>query len=78
MKPKFLLQFIVYLWINSVCGSPASSSQLIKIDQLGYRPTDETVDVISNPTSGYNDTLAFTPGTVYQLRECISDAIVDS
>ena len=78
MKPKFLLQFIVYLWINSVCGSPASSSQFIKIDQFGYRPTDEKVAVISNPVSGYNDTLAYTPGTVYQLREWISDAIVYS
>jgi len=78
MKPKFLLQFIVYLWINSVCGSPASSSQFIKIDQFGYRPTDEKVAVISNPVSGYNDTLAYTPGTVYELREWISDAIVYS
>ncbi len=78
MKLKFPLQFILYFWINSISGAPANISQFIKIDQFGYRPSDEKVAVISNPITGYNDTLTFIPGTIYQLREWNGDAIVYS
>ncbi|MBK9413597.1 MAG: glycoside hydrolase family 9 protein [Bacteroidota bacterium] len=76
MKLKFTLQFILFFWIESMCGSPATISENIKVDQFGYRPLDEKIAVISNPIIGYNDTATFIPGSVYQLREWSTDAVV--
>ncbi len=75
---KNTFRLILFLCINSVFGSPSNTTEFIKVDQFGYRPTDEKVAVISNPIVGYNDSLSFTPGTVYQLREWNGDAVVFS
>jgi len=57
-------------------GGPTTTVEFIKIDQFGYKPGDEKVAVIANPITGYNNAVPFTPGTVYQVRDWTSNAVV--
>jgi len=57
---------------------PGSITQFIKIDQFGYKTTDQKIAVISDPQIGYNSALSFSPGTSYQIRNWITDAVVFS
>ncbi|MGQ0829616.1 MAG: glycoside hydrolase family 9 protein [Bacteroidota bacterium] len=80
MKISIRPQLIILLILYAVSGysGPGTISQFIKIDQFGYRPADEKIAVISDPQTGYNAALSFTPGTTYQLRNWITDAVVFS
>lgn len=48
----------------------------IKVDQFGYKQNAQKIAIISNPITGYNSSSSFTPGTNYQVRNWISDAVV--
>ncbi|MBL0329611.1 MAG: glycoside hydrolase family 9 protein [Bacteroidetes bacterium] len=67
--------FVVSLFAVAV---PATITQFIKIDQFGYKTTDQKIAVISDPQIGYNSAFSFAPGTTYQVRNWITDAIVFS
>jgi endoglucanase len=72
---KKVILFI--LFCNQLLGGgPATTVEFIKIDQFGYKPGDEKVAVIANPITGYNNTVAFTPGTTYQVRDWTTNAVV--
>lgn len=59
-------------------AAPSAITQFIKIDQFGYQSAAQKIAVISDPQIGYNAPLSFSPGTTYQLRNWITDAIVYS
>lgn len=48
----------------------------IKIDQFGYRPNAQKIAVIANPINGYNNGTSFSPGTTYEVRDWVTDAVV--
>ncbi len=76
MKRKLLPVFIFVT--TQLFASPAITTEFIKIDQFGYRTSDQKIAVIANPQSGFNDTAHFTPGTSYQVRRWIDDAVIFS
>lgn len=79
MKNTIIILFaIFYNFTAAVYAGPETTSQFIKIDQFGYRPTDEKIAVISDPQTGYNAALSFTPGNTYQVRNWTTDAVVYS
>ncbi len=43
-------------------------SELIRVDQFGYRPSAKKVAVLVDPVEGWNATQQFTPGRVYEVR----------
>ena len=49
-----------------------------KIDQLGYRPADKKIAVISNPQTGYNAPDPYTPGATLEIRRASDNAVVFS
>jgi hypothetical protein len=49
-----------------------------KIDQIGYRPADKKVALVSNPQVGYNAPSPYTPGTTLEVRTVSANAIVFS
>ncbi len=58
---------------------PASSMTLgpaIVVDQFGYLPTQEKVAVIRDPQTGYDSADTFTPGTVYDVVNASTNAVV--
>lgn len=68
---------LLILFCNQLfAGGPTTTVEFIKIDQFGYKPLDEKVAVIANPITGYNNTVAFTPGTTYQVRDWTTNAVV--
>jgi endoglucanase len=68
---------LLVLFCNQLlAGGPTTTVEFIKIDQFGYKPTDEKVAVIANPITGYNNTVAFSPGTTYQVRDWTTNAVV--
>lgn len=71
-----ILLFLVSIGIAPV--SAQTVTEHIKIDQFGYLPAAEKIAVISDPQIGYNDTLAFTPGAVYEVRDYNTNAVVFS
>lgn len=73
-----LLIAIICIFSVSVYAGPTTTSEFIKIDQFGYLPNSEKVAVISDPQTGYNSALSFTPGTTYQVRDWTTDAVVFS
>jgi len=52
-----------------VSGNPtqASISKQIKVDQFGYLPLMQKIAIISDPQTGYNAAIDFTPGTNYNV-----------
>jgi hypothetical protein len=53
-------------------------TDFIKVNQIGYRPDDVKVAVISDPQAGFNAAQAFVPGNMYELRDAATDAVVYS
>lgn len=60
----------------NVLAAPATITDFIKVDQIGYLPSGQKIAVISDPQTGYNSTLSFTPGLVYEVRDWNTDAMV--
>jgi len=58
-----------------VAAIPGSIDSHIHVDQFGYLPASEKIAVISNPITGYNNTSAYSPGTIYQLRRWSDDSV---
>ena len=54
----------------------AQISPFIHVDQFGYRTTDEKVAVLSDPQTGFNAALSYTPGATIELRNAQTDAVV--
>jgi endoglucanase len=64
-----------------IIAAPGVITEFIKIDQFGYRCTDQKIAIISNPITGYNNGTAFAPGTGannYQVRRWSDDAVMFS
>jgi endoglucanase len=76
MNTKIFITLCLFILVKSVNASPTTTTELIRIDQFGYRPTDQKIAVISLPQTGYNAPSSFAPGSVYQVRDWFSDAIV--
>ncbi|MEM6772822.1 MAG: glycoside hydrolase, partial [Bacteroidota bacterium] len=53
-------------------------SAFIHVDQFGYRPLAEKVAVISNPQTGQNAALSFTPGTTLEVRKASDNSTLFS
>ncbi len=49
---------------------------IIKVDQFGYKPTEQKIAILSNPITGFNQNDMFTPGTSAVLRNAITHQIV--
>ena len=73
---------IVAAWKqNEVRPSPSTPTPVspnIHIDQLGYLPNAVKIAVVANPQVGYNAAQSFTPGSTYQVRDAVTDAVVYS
>jgi endoglucanase len=79
MKNGFLL-CTVFLISHIIVSAPVTVDSHIKVDQFGYRCTDQKIAVISNPQTGYNSGSPFTPGTTtnYQIKRWSDDLTVFS
>ncbi len=77
LDPGINLDRLVVERVSDIAG-PAVTSERIAVDQLGYRPTDLKVAVLSDPILGYNAAIEFTPGATYQVRRWADHAVVHS
>jgi endoglucanase len=71
-----LIELIIY---TNAWSAPASTTDFIHIDQFGYLCNSSKVAVISDPQTGYNSTLSFSPSSganQYQLRDWNTDVVV--
>jgi len=78
MKQLFVILIFISTCLALMAQPSTSAISYIKIDQFGYRENAAKVAVISDPQVGYNEELAFVPGTTYQLRDWFTNAIVYS
>ncbi|MBL7912623.1 MAG: glycoside hydrolase family 9 protein [Bacteroidia bacterium] len=76
MKNKYYFFALIMLFSIVSFASPTVTVQFIKTDQFGYKLTAQKIAVISNPITGYNNGTPFTPGTTYQVRDWVTDAVV--
>ena len=74
------ISLVVFLIVCAIIAQaiPTTITQFIKIDQFGYKTTDQKIAVISDPQIGYNSALSFSPGATYQIRNWTTDAVVFS
>jgi endoglucanase len=75
---KCSLSFLFVFITLSVCAFPENISNLIHVDQFGYRPDAEKIAVLSNPITGFNSAESYTPGESLEVRNWFSDEIVYS
>lgn len=63
------ITLLAFLIASSIISNaiPGTVTQFIKIDQFGYKTTDQKIAVISDPQVGYNSALSFSPGATYQV-----------
>jgi hypothetical protein len=62
--------------IKNLSTNTGTTTEFIKTDQFGYRPNDEKIALVSDPQTGYNSDVSFTPGTTYQVRDWNTDSVV--
>ncbi|HYV93158.1 MAG TPA: glycoside hydrolase family 9 protein [Chitinophagales bacterium] len=70
--------FFFIFYSSFLIASPTVITEFIKVDQFGYRTSDQKIAIIANPQTGFNDTAHFTPGNSYQVKRWSDDAIVFS
>jgi endoglucanase len=63
---------------DGLVGAKVPVAQQILVDQFGYRPGDVKTAVIRDPQIGFDKTLKFAPGGLYQLRRADNGAVVFS
>jgi len=74
MNIKFKFFFVLCLVYNTSLISQISS--YIHIDQFGYTISADKVAVLSNPITGYNSNLSYTPGSSIEVIDAFTQAIV--
>jgi len=77
MKNKILLVSIFAIY-NTLVWCQASLTERIHIDQFGYLPVSDKVAVISDPRTGFNSDINYTPGSIFQLIDNDSEEVVYS
>lgn len=70
-----MMRIILPLLLAVNVYGQAASSLLIQLDQIGYRPNDRKVAVISDPQFGYNSTWAYTPTSTMQVVDVMSNVV---
>lgn len=68
---------LIIFFITSNVGQ-AQISEHIHVDQFGYTLDADKVAVISNPQTGFNSDLSYTPGNTLELRNLLNDQVVFS
>lgn len=53
-----------------------TQSDFIQVDQFGYLPNQNKVAVLSNPQTGYNSNLSYTPSSSLQICDAQTNAVV--
>jgi endoglucanase len=79
MKIKILLLILIIASCSSGFAIPPSVDNHIKVDQFGYRCSDQKIAVISNPQTGFNSGSPFAATTAanqYQVRDWATNAVV--
>lgn len=66
------LTTLLFCLLLSVCSFAQQHSDLITIDQFGYRTMAKKTAVIKNPQLGSDKNKSITPGSVYQVVDAIS------
>ena len=65
---------------SSSSSSPPSTTvgtgPFIVVDQFGYRPTGSKIAVIRDPVTGFDSADAFVPGTVYDVVDATTKAVI--
>ncbi len=74
MKYSFLLGSLLLASLNLLLAQ--SPSPFIHVDQFGYTPVAEKVAVLSDPQTGQNANLSFSPSSTLQVRNANTDAVV--
>lgn len=62
-----MLRILLPLLLVSIAYGQSPYTTHIHVDQIGYRPMDRKVAVISDPQSGYNASDTYVPGTTLDL-----------
>lgn len=70
------------LLLSLLISAPAFCQSVIdahfKIDQVGYRPSDRKIAVVSNPQTGYNAPDPYIPGATLQICRASDNSVVYS
>ncbi|WP_198420909.1 glycoside hydrolase family 9 protein [Massilia atriviolacea] len=64
--------------VKPVAPSTMTLGPAIVVDQFGYLPARDKIAVIRNPQTGYDAADSFSPGTVYEVVNAVSNAVVFS
>jgi len=74
MKRLFLLSSLLLAGLHLLLAQ--SPSPFIHVDQFGYYPDAEKVAVLSDPQTGQNAGLSFSPSATVEIRDAGTDAMV--
>lgn len=71
-----MLRILLPLLLVTTAYGQAIVSTHIHVDQIGYRPADRKVAVISDPQTGFNASDTYVPGATLELRDATTSNIV--
>lgn len=73
-----MIRFLLPLLICTTAFGQSVIDAHIKVDQIGYRPSDKKIALISNPIVGYNAPSPYTPGATLDVYDAATSSIVFS
>ncbi len=68
--------FYLFFFVHILCQ--AQHSDFIHVDQFGYLTNHKKIAVISNPQSGFNSNLSYTPSATLEVRSAVDNSVVFS
>jgi len=71
-----MLRILLPLLLVSTAYGQVSISPNFHVDQIGYRPNDRKIVVLSDPQSGYNASESYTPGATLEVVNAATQNLV--
>jgi endoglucanase len=71
-----MLRILLPMLLATTVYGQAIITDRIHIDQIGYRPNDRKIAVVSDPQTGYNASDSYVPGATLELRDASTSNVV--
>ncbi|MFP4466671.1 MAG: glycoside hydrolase family 9 protein [Candidatus Goldiibacteriota bacterium] len=67
---------VLFVFLSAVISFSAPVTDMILVDQLGYRTNSDKWVMVKDPRTGFDSSLSYTPGASLELRSASDDSLV--
>ncbi|HDT15220.1 MAG TPA: hypothetical protein ENN55_03330, partial [Firmicutes bacterium] len=76
LKNKNFIFLLMFVFLSAAVSFSAPVTDMILVDQLGYRTNSDKWVMVKDPRTGFDAALSYTPGASLELRSTSDDSLV--